>query len=679
MFKWAVPMGGLGMISHQSIVKALAVAFAAVASFCCTSSHASDVCKSQKDDIAGCQPGAFAPPLAAMPSTRVNAAGVIDHRASDDDTRQGAKLLEGKLGLFRNFDHVHWIPLDTSQVDPVTGNESGGDMDGQGDGRGLTIAGKCLFGGHWNTPPVYRTLPPGSPEAQIAGKAAVAEGKANGTLPAHGIDILRIQDNPIENPPKIVGEIPAPVRGYEDTMISASIITKADGHDQIVLMRDMDEAVGKGDGRMYVYALDPATCKVVSSSEPYLFGGDFHEPGAWIDPKNARRMLIVASSYISGDPDPNNPGGQTPDIRVMAITDEKTGHILPKPVNLAAFRLQDVGGPVTNERPDATGLFSDGRFADWSNVKEAGGLPVSTSKIQENGVHQSTMSSDGERIYVAGSTAGFYILNSAAIAQHSNESIVANKASCNRASTNIYVDGVIGGAIDATALERVTADCLHMVINDDPGVKAIVKSGKIGAYLALQDRSRWDPFPPRPVHTGIHSAIAVPDRPSLDKYNAGRPSLVFLSEERFDCPYGSVFILQIDSEGTPQVLGTFGLPVNVMENCVTLPVLEPNGERRHPSVYLSHDPTVFKNLAFVTWMGQGLRAIDISNPRNMREVGYAVTIPSGLARSYPVYKDGLFYWMDMSTGIQVARYNGPRADELPRDGLVYEGNSVPHR
>jgi hypothetical protein len=84
---------------------------------------------------------------------------------------------------------------------------------------------------------------------------------------------------------------------------------------------------------------------------------------------------------------------------------------------------------------------------------------------------------------------------------------------------------------------------------------------------------------------------------------------------------------------------------------------------------------------FTTWYAHGLRAIDISNPHNPREVGHALTVPQGVARTYPVFKDGLIYWVDNDTGLHVARYTGPRANELPGPGSgTYEGNATsPHR
>ena len=53
-------------------------------------------------------------------------------------------------------------------------------------------------------------------------------------------------------------------------------------------------------------------------------------------------------------------GSQDEDLIVTAITDEKTGEVLKEPVFLASFTLENVGGPLRNERPDATGLYLAG-------------------------------------------------------------------------------------------------------------------------------------------------------------------------------------------------------------------------------------------------------------------------------------------------------------------------------
>lgn len=607
-------------------------------------------CVVQPGDVVGCQPSAFDPPHQQIPTRRINDKGDLDPSATAEQVMAGARLVEEQLGLFRNVEHLHWVPLVPSILDPATGQYAGGDMDGEGSGRALTIIGQCLFAGHSVPSDVSRD-----------------------------IQIFRLSEDPIANAPVQVSSLPMPRPGMDDTLMSGSLYTRADGTQTITLIRDNSN----DDGALWAYEVDPETCLVTNESEEYDFGGDFHEFGMWIDPQNEKRVLIVsAAGSGSGRPDPLRPGQLTPDIRVIAITDETTGYILPKPITLAQHSLQEVGGPVRGERPDATGLFADGRYPDYTHLTNLRGTAGATMTAQNNTVHQATFSADGERIYVAGGVAGFYVINSEAIAHNSDADLAAGTAGCNFESTNVYVDGVIGGDIDGARLGEVVNDCLHMVVNDDPGVQELIAQGNFGAYFALHDRSRFDPFPPILASTGMHSAIAVPNRPSLDQRNdAERPAYIVLTTERpgAACPTSWMYILSIEMETFPTVLSTFGVPQNEVATCLETPMLEPDGvTTRRNLAWQNHNPTVFENLIFVSWYGQGVRVIDISNPFDPREVGHAVPAPAGVARSYPVVRDGLFYWVDNDTGLHVARYTGPRADELPQDGRTYEGNTTPH-
>ena len=122
------------------------------------------------------------------------------------------------------------------------------------------------------------------------------------------------------------------------------------------------------------------------------------------------------TNWTGGVPDPEHPGLKVPDLIVLAVTDEGTGEMLPKPKMLAGFTLQEVGGPPIDERPDATGLFSDGRFLDFSDSKNALGQAGNFQNREQNRLHSVSVTDDGERVYVAGTTAGFYVLNSEAVA-----------------------------------------------------------------------------------------------------------------------------------------------------------------------------------------------------------------------------------------------------------------------
>ena len=117
----------------------------------------------------------FDTPMALMPSVRVNRQGQIDPHSSEADAKAGAFELEKRLFLFRNLEHIHWVPLIPSERDPATGAWRGGDLDGAGDGRGLGIAGNCIFVGHceWRRRQARHQHPedPGRPgEAAASGR-----------------------------------------------------------------------------------------------------------------------------------------------------------------------------------------------------------------------------------------------------------------------------------------------------------------------------------------------------------------------------------------------------------------------------------------------------------------------------------------------------------------------------
>jgi hypothetical protein len=590
-----------------------------------------------------------------MPSVRVDRNGKLDPFSSEEDARAGAAAVEKELHLFRNFEHLHWVVTVPSIKDEATGKWKGGDLDGEGDGRGMGIAGNCIFVGHANGPGVR-----------------------------HAINIFKLQPNPEKQPPVQVGSIPAMIEGnegFDDRELRALVYTTTGGQGRYILVRNGGTNTL---GRMETYRIDMNTCLPISKSEVYDFHAQSHEFFLWHDPANPNRILAYTTIWTSGLPDPDNPGLRIPDLVVMSVTDEDTGEVLPKPRVLAAFSLNEVGGPPINEKPDPTGLFSDGRFLDFSNLKNKAGQPGNFQNQEQNRLHSVSVTDDGERVYVAGTTAGFYVIDSEAVAHHKNSELAAGTAGCNMRSTIISVDGVI----DAAKLPSIADDCLHMVVNNDPGLKAYLASkaspqAKAQRYLVLLTRSRFDVYPPtNAAPTGTHSAVFVPDRPARVKDNTkNRPAYVWLSDENGGCPLNNARIVSVESEITPIMVGAFAIPDNVLDECLTQDITEPNGQLRRRVAQQNHNPTVFKNMVFNTWYGHGLRAIDISIPQTPREVGYAMPVPQGIARTYPVFKDGLIYWVDNDTGLHVARYTGPRSNELPGSGSgVYEGNATsPHR
>jgi hypothetical protein len=612
-------------------------------------------CVDYSKDPAGCQPATFDTPMGQMPSVRVNRQGNLDPNSSEQDARAGVAALEKELHLFRNFQNLHWVITVPSVKDPATGAWKGGDLDGAGDGRGLGIAGNCIFVGH-----------------------------GNGAGVKHAVNIFKIQPDPEKQPPVQVGEIPAMFegnQGFDERELRALVYKTSWGEDRYILIRN---AGTNNIGRMETLRIDANTCLPISKSETYDFGGQSHEFFLWHDPANPNRVLVYMTIWTSGLPDPNNPGLKIPDAIVMAVTDEDTGEMLAKPRVLAGFSLQDVGGPPLDERPDATGLFSDGRFLDFSDQKNRSGQAGNFQNREQNKLHSLSVTDNGERVYVAGTTAGFYVLDSEAIAHHKDADLAAGSAGCTQRSTIASVDGVI----DGSRLAAIANDCLHMVVNNDPGLKAFLASNasaqvKAQRYLVLLTRSRFDVYPPvNATPTGTHSAVFVPNRPAQVKGNTrGRPAYVWLTDENGGCPLNYARMVSVESEITPIMVGAFAVPDNQLDECLDQANTEPNGQPRRRVPQQNHNPTVFKNMVFNTWYGHGLRAIDISIPQNPREVGYALTLPHGIARTYPVFRDGLIYWVDNDTGLHVAKYTGPRSNELPGPGSgVYEGNATsPHR
>lgn len=612
-------------------------------------------CVDYSKDPAGCQPSTFDTPIGQMPSVRVNRDGKVDPFSSEEDARAGAAKVEKELHLFRNFEHLHWVLTVPSVKDEATGKWKGGDLDGEGDARGLGIAGNCIFVGH-----------------------------QNGAGVRHAVNIFKLQSNPEKQPPVQVGQISAFVegnQGFDDRELRALVYKTSGGEDRYILVRNGGTNTG---GWMQTYRIDMNTCQVMSATDIHDFHSQSHEFFLWHDPVNPNRILVYMTIWTSGVPDPDNPGLKVPDAIVLAVTDEKTGDVLQKPRVLASFTLGDVGGPPVNERPDATGLFSDGRFLDFSDLRNKLGQRGNFQNQEQNRLHSLTVTDDGERVYVAGTTAGFYVMDSEAIAHHTDAELAGGAAGCNPRSTIASADGVL----DPAKIPAIANDCLHMVVNNDPGLKAYLASNvqpqaKAQRYLVLLTRSRFDVYPPvNATPTGTHSAVFVPNRPAQVKGNTkGRPAYVWLSDENGGCPLNNARIVSVESEITPIMVGAFAIPDNQLDECLTQDINEPSGQPRRRIPQQNHNPTVFKNMVFNTWYGHGLRAIDISIPQTPREVGYAMPVPQGVARTYPVFKDGLIYWADNDTGLHVARYTGPRSNELPGPGSgVYEGNATsPHR
>src|SRR5262245_48090044 len=390
-------------------------------------------CVDYSKNPAGCQPSTFDTPFGQMPSRHVNRQGALDTLSSEQDARAGVAAMEKRLHLFRNFEHLHWVLTVPSVKDPATGGWRGGDLDGEGDARGLGIAGNCIFVGH-----------------------------ANGAGVRRAINIFKIQPNPEKQPPVQVGEIPAMSegnQGFDDRELRALVYKTSRGEDRYILVRNGGTNTI---GRMETYRIDMNTCLPISKSDVHDFHAQSHEFFLWHDPANPNRVLIYMTIWTGGLPDPERPGLKIPDAIVLAVTDEDTGEMLAKPKVLAGFTLQEVGGPPIDERPDATGLFSDGRFADFRDVRNRSGQAGNFQSGDHDRLHSTSAADEGERVCIAGTTAGFYVRDSEAFAHHRDAELAAGNAGCNQRSTIVSAAGVI----DPAKLPSLANDCVHMVVNN---------------------------------------------------------------------------------------------------------------------------------------------------------------------------------------------------------------------
>jgi hypothetical protein len=154
------------------------------------------------------------------------------------------------------------------------------------------------------------------------------------------------------------------------------------------------------------------------------------------------------------------------------------------------------------------------------------------------------------------------------------------------------------------------------------------------------------------------------------------------TQANFGCPWGWARTVGVGQPRRPRVLAEYLIPEN------SCPAPTPADQER--ASYASHNPTLTRNLALVTWHSGGIQAIDIRDPRRPRQAGSFSPVPlasvanedpalsAGTNKvvmwSFPIIQDGLVYVVDVRNGLYVLRYTGPRAREVNRVRFL-EGNS----
>jgi hypothetical protein len=194
---------------------------------------------------------------------------------------------------------------------------------------------------------------------------------------------------------------------------------------------------------------------------------------------------------------------------------------------------------------------------------------------------------------------------------------------------------------------------------------------------------------PRWFNQTIHSAVKVPGRQMVVTTDEIYGDLLddFAFEDH-GCPWGWVHFIDVADPANPRLLGEYKIDENQAAYCQT-----PAGQDPANTVFTSftsHNPTVLRNLALVTWHSGGVQAFRFRDPAAPVQTGVFsptplpgvvtedVALSQGLNQvvmwSYPIIKNGLIYVIDIRNGLYVLRYTGPGARQV-RGIDFYEGNS----
>jgi hypothetical protein len=203
------------------------------------------------------------------------------------------------------------------------------------------------------------------------------------------------------------------------------------------------------------------------------------------------------------------------------------------------------------------------------------------------------------------------------------------------------------------------------------------KDPEIRLITPPQNRVHWgDP--------GAHSSVKLPHRPYVLVTDEVYGKLGgYLADH--GCPWGWTRIVNIEDPTEPRVVAHYKIDKNKQSHCDSVPP-----DRENFSSWSSHNPTLTRNLALITWHSGGLQAVNLKDPRNPtqaarfkpRPLPVVLTEDPALSSardkvvmwSYPIIRKGLVYVTDIRNGLYILRYHGPHAKEI-RNIDFLEGNS----
>jgi hypothetical protein len=193
------------------------------------------------------------------------------------------------------------------------------------------------------------------------------------------------------------------------------------------------------------------------------------------------------------------------------------------------------------------------------------------------------------------------------------------------------------------------------------------------------------PNTPRWPNQTVHSAIPLPGRSIALTTDELYGDLLDNPENDHGCPWGWAHVIDFADPANPRLVAEYRTEANTPGFCST-----PAGQDDVRASYTAHNPTVWENLAILSWHGGGLQAIDLSNPAAPSQAGFFTPAPlAGVATedpaltftgnrvavwSFPIVKGGVVYVVDIRNGLYALRYTGTRAAAV--GGTIFrEGNS----
>lgn len=182
-----------------------------------------------------------------------------------------------------------------------------------------------------------------------------------------------------------------------------------------------------------------------------------------------------------------------------------------------------------------------------------------------------------------------------------------------------------------------------------------------------------------------HSAVPLPGRPFVLTTDEVYGTFTAAS---FGCPWGWARLINTADPWMPRIVSEYRTAANQPSFCDS-PANDPATDQF--TSYASHNPTLTRNLALITWHSSGLQAIDLSSPAHPRQTGWFSPVPlstvanedpalsRGLNKvvmwSYPIIRNGLIYVVDIRNGLYILAYTGKHALEVFTTRFL-EGNST---